>query len=93
MSVNLWKPESKRRSGIVRLPPVVPGVPLSRYTNTELGVRIARRAGQARQDPGIAWARLMNSANRPEKDTARDAVLRLCSVERFPRLTMLTFPA
>lgn len=93
MALNLWKPEPKRRSGIVRLPPVVPGVPLTKYTNTELGVRIARRSGQPRQEPGIAWARLMNASNRPEKDAARDAVLDMCSVARFPSLKIFTFPA
>jgi hypothetical protein len=93
MRVNLWKPEPKRRAGIVRMPPVVPGVALSRYTNTELGVRIARRSNQPRQEPGIAWARLMNAANRPEKDVAREAVLRCMSIERFPNLKVLTFPA
>ncbi len=91
--LNLWKPEPKRRSGIVRMPPVVPGVSLSRYTNTELGVRIARRIGQPRQDPGIAWARLMRESNRPKKDAAREAVLDLLSVGQFPNLKILTFPA
>lgn len=92
MPLNLWKPEPKRRAGIVR-PAVVPGLPLSRYTNTELGVRIARRSNLPQQDPGVAWARLMTSANRPEKDEARDNVLRLFTPERFPRLSILTFPA
>lgn len=92
MALNLWKPE-KRRTGIVRMPPVVPGVALSRYTNTELGVRIARKSGQPRQDPGIAWARLMRESNRPEKDIARDAVLDLCGTDRFPNLSILTFPS
>ncbi len=90
--LNLWKPEPKRRAGIVR-PAVVPGVALSKYTNTELGVRIARRSNLPKQDPGVAWARLMNSANRPEKDVARQAVLNLFTKERFPTLSILTFPA
>lgn len=90
--LNLWKPEAKRRAGIVR-PPVVPGVALSRYTNHELGVRIARRSNAPRQEPGIAWSRLMHSANRPEKDAAREAVLDMLTVERFPKLKMLTLPA
>lgn len=93
MSLNLWRPEPKRRSGIVRMPPVVPGVAIHKYTNRELGVRIARKANVPRQDPGIAWARLMASANRPAKDVARDAVLSLFGVERFPLLGILTFPA
>lgn len=93
MALNLWKPEPKRRSGIVRMPPVVPGVPLSRYTNTELGVRIARRSGQPRQEPGVAWARLMHEANRPEKDAARDAVVDLFGRDKFQHLSILTFPA
>jgi hypothetical protein len=92
MRVNLWKPEPKRRAGIVRTP-VVPGLCLSKYTNTELGVRIARRANHPRQEPGIAWARLMHSANRPEKDMAREAVLRLLTPDHFPVLKILTFPA
>lgn len=91
--LNLWKPEPKRRAGIVRLPPVVPGVAIHKYTNRELGVRIARKANVPRQDPGIAWARLMAGANRPEKDAAREAVLSLFGVERFPLLSILTFPA
>lgn len=90
--VSLWKPEPKRRAGIVR-PPVVPGVSLSKYTNHELGVRIARRSNAPRQEPGIAWARLMHAANRPEKDAAREAVLRLLTVARFPSLKILTLPA
>lgn len=90
--LNLWKPEAKRRAGIVR-PPVVPGLCLSKYTNHELGVRIARRSNAPRQEPGVAWARLMHAANRPEKDIAREAVLRLFSVERFPNLKILTLPA
>ncbi len=94
MGLNLWKPEPKRRSGIVgRMPPVVPGVALSKYTNNELGVRIARRSNQPRQEPGIAWARLMREANRPEKDAAREAVLSVMGVDRFPNLKVLTFPA
>lgn len=90
--LNLWKPEPKRRAGLVR-PPVVPGICLTKYTNHELGVRIARRSNAPRQEPGVAWARLMHSANRPEKDAAREAVLELLTVERFPRLKILTLPA
>lgn len=90
--VNLWKPEPKRRTGIVRAP-VVPGVSLTKYTNHELGIRIARRSNAPRQEPGIAWARLMRSANRPDKDAARAAVLERMTVEQFPSLKVLTFPA
>lgn len=90
--VNLWRPEPKRRAGIVR-PPVVPGLSLSRYSNKELAVRIVRRSNLPKQDPGIAWARLMRESNRPEKDTAREAVLQLFTIEQFPRLSILTFPA
>lgn len=93
MALNLWKPEPRRRSGFVKLPPVVPGVALSKYTNHELGVRIARRSNAPRQEPAIAWARLMREANRPEKDAARESVLRLLTVERFPNLKILTLPA
>lgn len=91
-ALNLWKPEPKRRAGVVRSP-VVPGVSLTKYTNHELGVRIARRSNAPRQEPGVAWARLMRAANRPEKDAAREAVLRLLTVERFPNLKILTLPA
>jgi hypothetical protein len=35
----------------------------------------------------------MHSANRPEKDAAREAVLRMLTVERFPNLKILTLPA
>lgn len=90
--LNLWKPEPKRRAGIVR-PAVVPGLALSRYSCKELGVRIVRRSNLPTQEPGIAWARLMRAANRPAKDDARDAVLRLLTRECFPRLSMFTFPA
>lgn len=90
--LNLWKPERKN-SGRIALPPVVPGVSLDRYTNRELGVRIARQTNNPRQEPGVAWARLMHSANRPEKDDARAAVLARMGVDRFPRLKVLTFPA
>lgn len=93
MALNLWKPEPKRRSGIVRMPPVVPGLAIHRYTNRELGVRIARKANAPRQEPGIAWARLMASANRPAKDAARESVLALLGVDQFPNLSILTFPA
>lgn len=90
--LNLWKPEPRRRSGIVRAP-VVPGLSLSKYTNHELGVRIARRANAPHQEPGIAWARLMHAVSRPEKDAARDAVLARLTCERLPRLKVLTFPS
>lgn len=90
--VNLWRPEPKRRAGIVR-PPVVPGVPLANYSNGQLAVRLARRSNLPQQSPGIAWARAMNDANRPEKDAAREAVLRLFTLEEFPHLKILTFPA
>jgi hypothetical protein len=92
MALNLWRPEPKRRAGIVR-PPVVPGVPLSRYSNKELAVRLVRRSNLPKQDPGIAWARAMREANRAEKDAAREAVLRLFTVDEFPQLSILTFPA
>lgn len=91
--VNLWRPEPKRRAGIVR-PPVVPGLCLSKYSNHELAVRIARRSNAPRQEPGIAWARLMHAANRPEKDVARDTVLARMTLAHFPtHLKVLTFPA
>lgn len=91
MALNLWKPPKRATSNPRR--PVVPGVCLSRYTNHELGVRIARHTGQPRQEPGIAWARLMHGANRPAKDAARDAVLAQLTVALFPTLNVLTFPA
>lgn len=86
--LNLWKPQPKRRAGIVR-PPVVPGLPMARYNHGELAVRLNRRSNAPDVEPGIAWARL---DNRAEKQKAREDVLRLFTKEAFPKLSILTFP-
>lgn len=91
--LNLWKPQPKRAGIVRRLPPVVPGVPITKYTTHELAVRVARKAGTPKLDPGIAWARLMRLSNRPNKDAARDAVLSLFGTEQFKTLSILTLPA